>query len=347
MNSSGHLLPVTPRTVQRPAVPVGATATAMAATSSAPFADLDVYLGSALTPWGGGVLRLEQDGRVLLDHTYGGYRTVDAVPIGGATRLLSTIAILTLVKDGKLALDAPVGSVLPGWPKDKAAITLRMLLANTSGLPARSPCLEHREMTLAACVQEIAAAPLRAPVGTAFIDGGTGFQVAGRMAEVVAGTDWAQLFETRVMVPLGLHDTGFGKTDNPRISGGAQASGEGYARVLRQLLPAPSPDLLGDALRAEVLADQTRELPLRQSPYSASPGREGMRAGLGVYRERVGPDGHALEVIAQGVFGFTGWVDTERRLVGVLVVKGKGEEVWPVEQKARAMVRAVVPVPPR
>jgi len=347
MNSSGHLVPVTPRTVQRPAVPVGATATAMAATSSAPFADLDVYLGTALTPWGGGVLRLEQDGRVLLDHAYGGYRTVDAVPIGGATRLLSTIAILTLVKDGKLALDAPVGSVLPGWPKDKAAITLRMLLANTSGLPARSPCLEHREMTLAACVQEIAAAPLRAPAGTAFIDGGTGFQVAGRMAEVVAGTDWAQLFETRVMVPLGLHDTGFGKTDNPRISGGAQASGEGYARVLRQLLPAPDPDLLGAALRAEVLADQTRGLPLRQSPYAASPGREGMRAGLGVYRERVGPDGRALEVIAQGVFGFTGWVDTERRLVGVLVVKGKGEEVWPVEQKARAMVRAAVPVPPR
>ena len=347
MGTSGQLVPVTPRTVTRPSVPPGATATGMAPASCVEFADLDAYLGSALTPWGGGVLRVEQDGHVLLDHAYGGFRTTDAVPIGAATRLMSTVAILTLVKDGKLALDAPVGSVLPGWPKDKAAITLRMLLANTSGLPGRSPCLEHREMTLPACVQEIAATPLRAAPGTAFIDGGTGFQVAGRMAEIAAGTDWATLFETRVMVPLGLHDTGFGKTDNPRISGGAQASGEGYARVLRQLLPAPEPDLLGDTLRAEVLADQTRGLPLRQSPYSASPGREGMRAGLGIYRERVAPDGHALEVIAQGVFGFTGWVDTVRRLVGVLVVKGKGEDVWPVEQKARTMVRAAVPVPER
>src|SRR5262249_32645716 len=163
-------------------------------------------------------------------------------------------------------------------------------------------------MTLAACVQEIAAAPLRAPPGTAYIDGGSGFQVAGRMAEVAAGMPWPQLFEARVMTPLGLRDTGFGKTDNARISGGAQASAEGYARARRQLPPGADPDLLGDTLRAEVLADQTRGLPLRQSPYSASPGREGIRAGLGVYRERVAPDGRALEVITQGVFGFTGWV---------------------------------------
>src|SRR5262249_3874091 len=198
-------------------------------------------------------------------------------------------------------------------------------------------------MTLAACVQEIAAAPLRERPGTAFIDGGSGFQVAGRMAGVAAGMPWTQLFGARGMTPLGLRGTGFGKTGNPRISRGAQGSAEGYARALRQLLPGPDPDLLGDTLRAEVLADQTRGLPLRQSPYSASPGREGMRAGLGVYRERVAPDGRALEVITQGVFGFTGWVDTERRLVGVLVVKGKGEDVWPVEQKTRAMVRAAVP----
>jgi CubicO group peptidase (beta-lactamase class C family) len=343
MSTSGQLVPITPRTTQRPAVAAGAAATAAPSTPSDQFAEVDALLGVALSPWGGGVLRLEQDGRLLLDRAYGGYRTSDAVPIGGATRLLSTLAILSLVKDGKLALDAPVGSVLPGWPKDKAAINLRMLLANTSGLPARSACLEHRETTLAACVQEIAAAPLRAPPGTAFIDGGTGFQVAGRMAEVAAGTGWIQLFGSRVMTPLGLHDTGFGKTDNPRISGGAQASAEGYARALRQLLPDPRPDLLGAALRSEVLADQTGGLPLRQSPYSASPGREGMRAGLGVYRERVAPDGRALEVIVQGVFGFTGWVDTERRLVGVLVVKGKGEEVWPVEQKLRALVRSAVP----
>src|SRR5262249_61641003 len=100
-------------------------------------------------------------------------------------------------------------------------------------------------MTLAACVQEIAAAPLRERPGTAFIDGGSGFQGAGRMAEVAAGMPWTQLFEARGMTPLGLRDTRFGKTDNPRISGGAQGRPEGYSRAPRQLLPRPGSDLPG------------------------------------------------------------------------------------------------------
>jgi len=53
-----------------------------------------------------------------------------------------------------------------------------------------------------------------------------------------------------------------------------------------------------------------------------------------------------LRAINKG-FGFTGWVDTERRLVGVLVVRGKVAEVWPVEQRVRELVRKAVPVAAR
>jgi CubicO group peptidase (beta-lactamase class C family) len=312
------------------------------------FAEVDALLSSSLPAWGGGVLRVEQNDRVLFERAYGGYTPTDAVPIGSATKLLSTLVILSLVKDGTLALDTPVSAVVRDWPKDKATITLRMLLAQTSGLPGFSPCLEKRAMTLPACVQEIAGTPLRASPGRAFIDGGAGFQVAGRMAELRAGAPWALLIQTRLMDPLGFRSTGFGRTDNPRIAGGAQANAPEYARALRQLLPGATPDLLGPTLREAVLADQSGGVPLAQSAYSLAPGREGLRAGLGgVYRERVAPDGRALEVIAQGVFGFTGWVDTERRLIGVLVVRGKISEVWPVEQRVRELVRlSVPPVPP-
>jgi len=221
-----------------------------------------------------------------------------------------------------------------------------MLLAQTSGIPARTDCIEKRSATLAACTQEIARTPLRSKPGTAFIDGGAGFQVAGRLAELASGKPWALLMQIRLMDPLGLHTTGFGRTDNPRIAGGAQATAAEYARALRQLLPGPNPDLLGDALRREVLADQSKGVPLQQSALGLAPGRESLRAGFGVYRDRVAPDGRALEVVAQGVFGFTGWVDTERRVVGVLVVRGKVAEVWPVEQRVRELVRSAVPVHP-
>ena len=313
----------------------------------AAFGEVDALLAQSLPAWGGGVLRLEQDDAVIFERAYGGYTTADAVPIGSATKLLSTLVILTLVKDGLLQLDTPAGTLLPGWPKDKAGITLRMLLAQTSGLPARSDCLESRSATLAACAQEIARTPLRAPPGKAFIDGGAGFQVAGRMAELASGQPWALLMQTRLMDPLGFRSTGFGRTDNPRIAGGAQANAVEYARALRQLLPGASPDLIGSSLRDAVVADQSGGAPLQQSAFGLAPGREALRAGFGVYRDRVGTDGRALEVVSQGVFGFTGWVDTERRLVGVLVVRGKVAEVWPVEQRVRELVRRAIPVAAR
>jgi len=313
----------------------------------AAFAEVDALLAQALPAWGGGVLRVEQGDAVLFERAYGGYTVADPVPIASATKLLSTLVILSLVKDGTLSLDTPVRALVPDWPRDKAAVTLRMLLAQTSGLPARSPCLEARSTTLVACVQEISRTPLRATPGTVFVDGGAGFQVAGRMAELASGKPWALLMQTRLMDPLGFRVTGFGRTDNPRIAGGAQANAAEYARALRQLLPGPQPDLLGPALREAVLADQSGGLPLAQSAFGLAPGRESLRAGLGVYRDRVATDGRALEVLAQGVFGFTGWVDTERRLVGVLVVRGKVSEVWPVEQRVRELIRRSVPLPPR
>lgn len=328
----------------------GATAGTTSGTGAgtpAAFSEVDTLLAGSLPAWGGGVLRVEQDDRVIFERAYGGYTPTDAVPIASATKLLSTLVLLSLVKDGTLTLDTPAGSLIPDWPKDKAAITLRMLLAQTSGLPARSPCLETRSTTLPACIQEIAKTPLRAPPGTAFVDGGAGFQVAGRMAELAGGRPWAFLVQARLMDPLGFHATGWGRTDNPRIAGGAQANAAEYARALRQLLPGASPDLLGPTLREAVLADQTGGLPLAQSAYGLAPGRESLRAGFGVYRDRTGPGGRALEVVAQGVFGFTGWVDTERRLVGVLVVRGKVAEVWPVEQRVRELIRQAVPVPAR
>ncbi|HET9157805.1 MAG TPA: serine hydrolase domain-containing protein [Myxococcaceae bacterium] len=339
-----------------PERPAGTSATApgppdagAAAATGTPvaFGEVDELLARSLPAWGGGVLRVEQDDKVIFERAYGGYAPSDAVPIASATKLLSTLVILSLVRDGFFTLDTTAGSVIPNWPKDKAGITLRMLLAQTSGLPARADCLETRSATLDACTQEIAKLPLRAPPGKAFIDGGTGFQVAGRMAELASGKPWALLMQTRLMDPLGFRVTGFGRTDNPRIAGGAQANAIEYARALRQLLPGANPDLLGATLRDAMLADQTGGVPLQQSAFALAPGRESLRAGFGLYRDRVDSSGRALEVLSQGVFGFTGWVDTERRVVGVLVVRGKVAEVWPVEQRVRELVRKAVPVPGR
>jgi serine-type D-Ala-D-Ala carboxypeptidase/endopeptidase len=306
---------------------------------------VDALLTSALPKEGGGVLRVAQPSRVLFEKAYGGYRLDDAVPIASGTQLLSTVVLLHLVDAQQLALDTHVSSVLRDWPPDKSAITLRMLLAHTSGLAPTARCLDERNTTLDACVREIAQAPLRRDPGTAVIYGSTGFQVAGRMAEVVTGKSWAELFREHLTRPLGLRATGFGRTANPRIAGGAQTTAGEYGAVLDLVLAGGQRDgvrLLSSASVDAMFQDQSNGAPLVQSPYALVPGREATRPGLGLWLDRMDGQGRGLEALCQGAFGFTAWMDREQRLGGVLLVKSDLRHLVPLEQELRALFRRAV-----
>jgi CubicO group peptidase (beta-lactamase class C family) len=259
------------------------------------------------------------------------------------------VVLLQLVDAGKLSLDAPVVTVLRDWPVDKASITLRMLLAHTSGLAPSARCLDDRNTTLEACVREIAQSPLRRDPGTVVIYGSTGFQVAGRMAEVASGKRWTDLFRDQLTHPLGMRVTGFGRTANPRVAGGAQSSAGDYAAVLDVLLTGGMHDgvrLLSSSSVDAMFKDQSRGVPLLQSPYALFPGREAARPGLGLWLDRTGPDGKVGEAVCQGSFGFTAWIDRERRLEGVLLVKSDLRRILPLEQELRAQFRSLGPPTP-
>ncbi len=324
----------------------GAPATAVQPGAEAGLAPVEALLAAALPQEGGGVLRVAQPGQVLFERAYGGYRLDDAIPLASGTQLLSTVVLLSLVDAHQLDLDAKVASVLTTWPKDKAAITLRMLLAHTAGLPPSVPCLDDRDSTLEACIQQIAETPLRKDPGTAVIYGATGFQVAGRMAEVVSGKSWGDLFRQRLTQPLGLRVTGFGRTANPRIAGGAQSSADEYGAVLDLILQGGTRQgvrLLSAATVDAMFQDQSGGAPLVHSPYALLPGREASRPGLGVWLVRTDGQGRGLEAVCQGAFGFTAWMDRERNLSGVLLVRGDLKRMVPLEQQLRAWFRQAVP----
>jgi D-alanyl-D-alanine-carboxypeptidase/D-alanyl-D-alanine-endopeptidase len=320
-----------------------------AATSQEPdgdFAAVDSFLARELPKDGGGVLRVAQPARVLFLKAYGGYRLDDALPLAGGTQLLSVVVLLHLVDAQKLALDAPVSSVLRDWPKDKGAITLRMLLAHTSGLPPSAECLDDRNTTLEACVRQIAAVPLRKDPGTAVLFGGTGFQVAGRMAEVATGKSWADLFREHLTGPLALKATGFGRSANPRVAGGAQSTAGEYGRVLDLLIQGGETAgvrILNPASVDAMFQDQSGGAPLVQSPYALLSGREASRPGLGLWLDGTDGHGRGVEAVCQGTFGFTAWVDRDRQLGGVLLVQSDLRRVVPLEQEIRAQFRKAVP----
>jgi CubicO group peptidase (beta-lactamase class C family) len=129
--------------------------------------------------------------------------------LASITKLFVTTTLLTLVEDGRLALDEPIATWLPSFRTgDRTSVTLRRLFTHTSGLPALLSLWTDwpdRE-TRAAAVLNV---PLVNAPGTAFEYSCVGYLVAGLLATQVTGRPLPELVRERVCAPLRLVDTGY------------------------------------------------------------------------------------------------------------------------------------------
>jgi serine-type D-Ala-D-Ala carboxypeptidase/endopeptidase len=287
---------------------------------------------------GGASLLVLAGGRVATDRSTGAIGSQTEVALASATKWLSGIVIMSLVDDGTLTLDTPVGRYFPDAPADKRPITLRQLMTHTSGLPGAAARLNSRRTTLAECAADILRQPLNAPPGRIFLYGGASFQVAGRMAEVATGTSWETLFEERVTRPLRLTGTRFDRS-NPRIAGGATSTRDEFGVVLRMILGGGSLDgmrvLSEEAVRTMEL-DHTGGAALGYSPHPS-----GLTSyGIGVWRDRQTKDGTVLQLSSQGAFGFSPWIDREAGLVGVFSVVDRLGGVYALVAEFQRLARA-------
>jgi CubicO group peptidase (beta-lactamase class C family) len=320
---------------------------------------IDPLIESHLGVLGGGAsLAIVQNGKVILRRHYGTFADETVVPIASASKWISAAVIMSMVDEGKLSLDDRVIKYIPSFSGDKSSITIRQLLSHTSGLPAEtglssSGCLSDRFTTLAACAGEIAAGPLIAAPGTEFNYGGLSMQVAGRVAEIVEGKAWEEIFQKRMAQPLALTTMTYGSSANPLIAGGVRSSLDDYVHFLQMILNRGVLNgrmILSAASVDEMQKDQTRGAAIGFTPYEKygylDPALPSTRYGLGEWLERVDATGRTVEVSCQGAFGFSPWIDKERMLVGVLMVSSSLVQVMPVYLDLKQIVRtAIAPVP--
>jgi uncharacterized protein YbbC (DUF1343 family) len=126
-------------------------------------------------------------------------------PIATAT------TIMQLAEQGKLALDARLGTLLPafaGESPEKANITVRQLLTHTSGLKKVAP-LRDFERGLEHAIARIAHARLAHRPGATFDYSDLGFITLGAVAEKVSGEPLDVLTERALFAPLAMRDTRF------------------------------------------------------------------------------------------------------------------------------------------
>lgn len=126
--------------------------------------------------------------------------------------LATALAVLCLLKEGKVGLGFPLPSLLPGTvPTDKEEITLRHLLGHASGLPAYRPYFKTLvkmapEKRSANLRQAILAEPLLYPPGRGSLYSDLDYMLLGMIIEEASGQRLDRVVASKVFAPLGLEE---------------------------------------------------------------------------------------------------------------------------------------------
>lgn len=196
----------------------------------------------------GAVALVLQDGRPVYERAFGwsdkeaGRRmATDMIfRIASQTKAFTSVAILSLMEDGKIGLNDPAGRFIPGFAKTtvttaggpavpaKRSITIRDLLTHTAGISygteaSVSSQYEQKGLGPAAgfgwytadksepiceSMERLATLPFVAQPGEAWVYG-YNTDILGCIAERASGMSLDELIRARITGPLGLKDTQF------------------------------------------------------------------------------------------------------------------------------------------
>ncbi|MEK6702234.1 MAG: serine hydrolase [Planctomycetota bacterium] len=289
-------------------------------------AALDKLIDKAKLP--GAAMVVYKDNTLIYQRYLGNYTPDTAVMIASSSKWLSGAVIMSLVDEGKLDLDAPISKYLPYFEGDKAAITVRQAFSHTSGLESDYAPAENWLIPMDSAARKVAEdAELVAKPGAEFRYGGTSMQVVGRVAEVVSGKSWNELFKAKLTDPLKMSHTQFGKrgaAPNPLLSGGVSSTLPDYLRFLRAVAGNGEFEgvrVLSEKAVNEMSADQTKGAKMMRQ--TASRAADGSRYGIGNWVDRKNDKGESVSNSSPGKFGFRPWIDRSRGTLGILMIEDR------------------------
>jgi CubicO group peptidase (beta-lactamase class C family) len=153
--------------------------------------------------------------------------------IGSTTKSMTALAILQLADAGKLRLDDPVTAYIPNFlgGTDGRAITLRMLLNQTSGLSHAAgdqPVLSPGDTSIRAIQNwtlALNAGALDRRPGSSYEYSNANYVVLGAVLEIVSGQSYPDYMREHVFAPLGMSNTYASLADVPpgRLTQGHKA----------------------------------------------------------------------------------------------------------------------------
>lgn len=304
--------------------------------------------------------------------------------LASLTKVVATMpCVLHLVAGGAVGLDRSVRSYLAEFAGDgRDRVTVRQLLAHTSGLPDHRPYGEYLP-DAAAVRAAVLAEPLLTAPGTAFRYSDLGFMLLGELVTAVTGSGLDKVTRRVVCGPLGMTGTAFrpaGQTpqgpsrpgrvaatevvrgsakvgvvhdENAEALGGVAGhaglfgTAADLARFAAAWTCADGEALLPAGLRAEALRCQTDGLP---AP-GGRPGQARRGLGWGLRGDQWDNMGAGWPVSGAGHTGFTGTslsIDPVSGLWAVLLTnavhygRGPGHSVVTLRKQVHAAVAATI-----
>ena len=178
---------------------------------------LDALVARARTP---GIQYLVlDDSRVRFEYDGGWADLAHRTPMDSSTTMMAysmsktitAAAVLTLVQDGRVVLDSPIATYVDSLPYDRA-ITVRELLAHTSGLPNPiplrwvHPAARHQGFREAPALDAVIREHSRvsATPGTKYAYSNIGYWLLGRLVERTSGQPFPDYVRSRILEPLGI-----------------------------------------------------------------------------------------------------------------------------------------------
>jgi len=158
------------------------------------------------------------DGKIIYSEGFGYADLEQRVPawqitkfrIGSVSKPLTSAALMKLVEQGKIDLDAPIQKYVPTFPDKGALITPRMLAGHLGGIrhykENEVDNQKHYDSVVAG-LERFQNDPLVVPPGTKFSYSSYGYNLLSAAMEAAAGERFLDYEQEQVFTPLGLLNT--------------------------------------------------------------------------------------------------------------------------------------------
>jgi CubicO group peptidase (beta-lactamase class C family) len=287
-------------------------------------------------------------GEIVYKKAHGAFTTDEQVPLASVSKPFAASALMALVDQGRVKLEDPVEKYLPefkgikveGSKSPARPMTIRHVLSHTAGFwgnkritREKMDLIRNSKRPLAEAVKGIAKYELLYEPGTKFLYSGSGYCVAGRVAEAALGD---QLFEKvaqdALFRPLGMNRTTYSSSNTaPRALKSTLDDMAAFGQMHLN-----DGVYNGKQILSKASVTEQRKLQIPEERFRAP--------GLGWHRGFPDENGLADLVFISGASGPRFQVDRRRQTVTVFLVRTSLQKVVPLFIDLNQRVEQMFPV---